>query len=110
VQGFDHVEGERAALVGLLVEEAEAAIRPCAAQIVGKGLYRRPRLRFGLLGKAREADLVEVDVVDELLALAAGVFDLVAQLRAGRTGRRRRPRAWRGRLRSPRAAACLRCG
>ena len=37
-------------------------------------------LAVGLLAEAREAQVVEVDVVDDLLALAAGGLDAFAQV------------------------------
>jgi hypothetical protein len=60
----------------------------CCFDVVGKACDHLVGLRFGLLAEAGEGDLVEVDVVDELLALAAGGFDLVAQfgLVEGRAG------------------------
>ena len=80
MQVFDHVEGERATLVRLLVEEAERRdLFLVLLQVAGKGLDDGVRLRFRLGAEAAEGDLVEVDVVDDLLAFAAGVFNLVAQ-------------------------------
>jgi hypothetical protein len=81
MQRFDHLEGQRAALVGLLVEKTQRAdLVAVRGEVVGEGLDELARLGFGLRAVAGEGDLVEVDVVDQLLALAAGAFDLVAQL------------------------------
>jgi hypothetical protein len=55
VQVFDHVEGQRAALVGLLVEEVQRGdLVLVLFQVVGKFLDHGLGLRFGLLGKAGE--------------------------------------------------------
>ena len=78
-----------AALVGLLVEEVQRGDFVLVLfQVVGKGLNDRFGLRFGLFAEAGESHLIQVDVVDDLLTLAAGVFDFVAQFRfvEGRAG------------------------
>jgi hypothetical protein len=110
VQVFDHVEGQRAALVGLLVEEAQRGdLVLVLRDVVGKGLDHGLGLRSAC-SEAREGDLIEVDVVDDLLALAAGAFDLVAQLGLveGRAGGGHALGA--GGFDLLRAAGCLRCG
>ena len=82
VQLFEHFQRERAALVVLLVEEAQGGdFVFVLGDGVGKALNHGLGRAFCLLAEAAEGDLVEVDVVDELLALATGVFDLVAQFR-----------------------------
>ena len=75
MQVFQHVEGECAALVRLLVEKTEGGnLVLVLLDVIGKGLNHRFGLRFSLLTKTAEGDLIEVDVVDELLTLAAGGF------------------------------------
>ena len=82
MQLFEHVKGQRAALVGLLVEESDRGdFVFVLLDVIGKALNHGLGRAFCLLAEAAEGDLVEVDVVDELLALATGVFDLVAQFR-----------------------------
>jgi len=82
VQIFNHVEGQRTTLVGLLVEKVEGSnLVFVLFQVVGKFLDDCLRLCFGLLAETGEEDFIEVDVVDDLLAFATGVFDFVAQFR-----------------------------
>ena len=81
MQVFDHVEGERAALVGLLVEEVQCIdVFAVRGDVVGEAGDDRLRLAFRLCAVAGEGDGVEVDVVDQLFAFAAGGFYLFAQL------------------------------
>ena len=82
VQRFEHVKGGRTALIRLLVEKAERGNFVLVLwQIVSKLLDRHAGLRFGLLGKPREGYRIGVGMVDDLLALAAGIFDFVTWLR-----------------------------
>ncbi|MNJ69161.1 hypothetical protein D3C77_654780 [compost metagenome] len=78
MQVFDHFEGERAALEGLPVEIVQRSdFIFMLLYVSGKCLDYRLGLFFGLLAETGKYHLIQIDVVDKLLALAAGVFDLV---------------------------------
>ncbi|MEZ5627476.1 MAG: hypothetical protein R3E34_08125 [Rhodocyclaceae bacterium] len=81
MQCFDHLEGEGTSLVGLLVEEAEGGdLVLVLGQVGGEGVMMvLLASAFAWAAKPLEMDGVGVDVVDDLLALAAGGFDGVAQ-------------------------------
>ena len=80
MQRFDHLEGQRPAPVGLLVEKAQGLdLVTVLGDVVHKRGHRHVGLRFGLGAVAGKADLVGRQVVDQLLTLAARAFDLVAQ-------------------------------
>ena len=79
-QLFQHVKGQRTALVGLLIEKAKGSnFVFVLCDVAGKASYGGLCLRFRLLVKTRKDDLIQVDMVNDLLTVTAGVFYFFSQ-------------------------------